>query len=128
MISFYKGKTPEEKDMIAKSGITIPTGAALKFDANGELELATGSNKPEFISVSKPITTTSSMKGVAVAVIDKSGTQEWIADASVSISNLKLGSKVQLASSADAITATTSSGIVEAIEIINSKKAVVKFD
>lgn len=128
MISFYKGKTPEEKDMIAKSGITIPTGAALKFDSNGELELATGSNKPEFISVSKPTTTTSSMKGIAVAVIDKSGTQEWIADASVSISNLKLGSKVQLASSADAITATTSSGIVEAIEIINSKKAVVKFD
>lgn len=127
MISFYRGKTPEEKDMIAKSGISIPTGAALKFDANGELELATGTNKPEFISVSAPITTTSKMKGIAVAVIDKSGTQEWVADASVSISSLKLGSKVTLASSGDAITATTASGIVEAIEILEAKKAVVKF-
>ena len=128
MISFYKGHTPEEKDMKVKSGIAVPTGTALKFDSDGNLELATGTNKPEFISVNAPIATTASNMKIAVAVIDKSGTQEWVADASVSISNLKLGSKVTLASTGDAITATTASGIVEAIEILESKKAVVKFD
>lgn len=127
MISFYKGKTPEEKDLEVKAGIAIPTGTALKYDANGQLELATGTNKPEYVSVNAPIAVSASKMKVAVAVIDKSGTQEWVADASVPISNLKLGSKVTLASTGDAITATTTSGIVEAIEILEAKKAVVKF-
>lgn len=127
MISFYRGKTPEEKDMKVKAGIAIPTGAALKFDANGDLELATGTNVPEFISINAPVALSTSNMKIGVAVIDKSKTQEWVADASVSISNLKLGSRVTLASTGDAITATTASGIVEAIEILEAKKAVVKF-
>lgn len=126
MIAFYKGATPVEKEYTVKTGINVPVGTALYLN-NGVLDIAGGTTEPEFISVNKAITSAASGTKAAVQVIDKSKTTEWIADASASISNIKVGNKVTLKADGTAITATTTSGIVEAIEIINNYKAVVKF-
>lgn len=126
MIAFYKGATPVEKEYTVKTGIDVPVGTALYMN-DGVLDIAGGTTEPEFISVNKDITSATSNMKAAVQVIDKSKTTEWIADSSVSISNIKAGNKVTLKSDGTAITATTTNGIVEAIEIINSYKAVVKF-
>ncbi len=126
MIAFYKGATPVEKEYTVKTGINVPIGTALYLN-NGVLDIAGGTTVPEFISVNKDIVSAASGMKAAVQVIDKSKTTEWIADASASISNIKVGNKVTLKADGTAITATTVSGIVEAIEIINNYKAVVKF-
>lgn len=126
MIAFYKGATPVEKEYTVKTGINVPVGTALYLN-NGVLDIAGGTTQPEFISVNKAITSAAEGTKAAVQVIDKSKTTEWIADASASISNIKVGNKVTLKADGTAITATTVSGIVEAIEIINNYKAVVKF-
>ena len=122
MFSFYKGKTPIEKELPITADVTYNVGDALVYGSAGTIVKATGTTAPEFIcaGVSGDI--------VVGQVIEED--MEFATTLSASGASLKLGNKVTINTDGDKVTATTSGGVAELVEIHNTAvggEVIVKF-
>lgn len=122
MFSFYKGKTPIEKELPATASTVYNVGDALVYGSAGTIVKATGTTKPEFIcaGVSGDV--------VVGQVIEED--MEFATTLSASGTSLKLGNKVTIGTDGDNVTATTTNGVAEIIEIHGTSvgdEVIVKF-
>ncbi len=97
------------------SAITPKRGMAMVL-SSGKLAIATGTNKPEFICVEEHSAAVAADTLVTVVRVDPQTVYET--ELSAAGTSLKLGDKVTLhASNGLQVTATTTSGVAEIVEI-----------
>jgi len=105
---------PVVKEFPAAAG-TYSVGEALVI-TNGLLTKASGSTTPTYISAGKGTLASGDTLAVNPVFEDK----EWKTTLSVTGSSLKVGEKVTIATDSAQVTATTTNGVAEIIEIISS--------
>lgn len=105
---------PIEKEVPATAGTTYKHGAAVKYGASsGTVELATGTNKPEFVYTGKDVT---AVTGAKISVVPVLPEYEFESELSTTGTSLKEGQKVTIASDGLRVTATTASGVFQLLE------------
>lgn len=127
MFSWYKGKTPIEKEYAATAAVAYKLGDALAFGEAGTIVKATGTTKPEFICASKDFTAAAGDK-VVCQVIEED--MEFKTAFSAAATSIKLGNKVTIGSNGDTVTATTTNGVAEVVEMMGTTSGsavIVKF-
>lgn len=127
MFSWYRGKTPIEKEYAATASTAYKLGDALGFGADGTIVKATGTTKPEFICASKDFTAKAGDK-VVCQVIEPD--MEFKTTFSAAATAIKLGNKVTINTDAAQVTATTTSGVAEVIAMngtASGSEVIVKF-
>lgn len=97
----------------AKSGIAISAGQALVF-SSGELVAATGTTKPEYVSVGK---VGAADENRDVAVIRVAPDQVYEVSVTAAPTSLKVGSKVTISSDGTEVTATTTDGVATIVNL-----------
>lgn len=101
------------------SGITPKLGMALVPNSNGQLAIATGTTAPTYISMFESETAVAA--GTVIPVVRVNKRTIYKTTLSASGTSLKLGNKVTLhASNGMQVTATTSDGVAEIVDIIDS--------
>lgn len=91
--------------------LALKVGTALVF-SSGKLTTATGTSKPEYISMTEIASTTA---GEKIAVIRVSDDTVYETELSVSSSSIVLGAKYTIDTTGGKITATTSGGVAEVV-------------
>lgn len=127
MFSWYRGKTPIEKELPATADTAYAIGDALVYGSAGTIVKATGATKPEFICASKDFTAKAGDKVVAQVIEED---MEFETTFSAVATSIKLGNKVTIDADGSKITATTTNGVAEVIEMAGTavgSKAIVKF-
>lgn len=116
---FYKSQiAPNAPDLIWKPTTTSETfkvGETLKLSSAGKLTKASGTDVPEFVCMAEYVAPSSNSKSIPVTEINPG--QIWTAPLQASGASLKPGDKVTIHSDGLQITATTTSGVVEIVEI-----------
>lgn len=126
MFAWYKGKTPIQKELVATAEETYSLGEALVL-ANGKATKCGATVKPEFICANKGFTAADGDK-VVVQVIEED--MEFKTTFSAAATSVKVGNKVTLNTDGAQVTATTTSGVAEVVDIIGTgvgDAVVVKF-
>lgn len=124
--SWYKGKTPIQKELIAKATQAYKLGDALGYNADGEVAPVGATVKPEFICASADFTAKEGDKVVGQVIEED---MEFVTTFSAAPTSIKLGNKVTLAN-ASQVTNTTANGVAEVIAINGDgvgAEAIVKF-
>ena len=99
------------------AAITPKIGMALAF-SSGNLTTATGTTKPEYISmIDKSAACTA---GDLIPVVRAAGDIVFETVSSASMASIHPGDKVTIASDGLRVTATTTSGVAEVMEILDS--------
>lgn len=122
MFSFYKGKTPIEKELPKTAATTYNVGDALVYGDAGTIVKATGTTKPEFICSGV------NSDSVIGQVIEED--MEFATVLSAAGTSLKLGNKVTIHTDGAKVTATTTNGVAELVEIhgtASGDEVIVKF-
>ena len=114
MFSWYKGKTPIQKELPATAAVAYKLGDALAYGADGTVVKATGTTKPEFICASKDFTAVAGDMVVGQVIEED---MEFKTTFSAAATSIKLGNKVTIGTNGDTVTATTSGGVAEVIEM-----------
>lgn len=121
-----QGTTPVIKEVKAAEG-TYKVGDALSLDANGRVAKASGTTKPTFISAGQGTLADDD----ALAVNPIYDGMEFATTFSANGSSLKKGNKVTIATNGAEVTATTTSGVAEIVEILGGgavgTEVIVKF-
>lgn len=127
MFSWYKGKTPIEKELPATAEVDYKLGDALAYGSAGTIVKATGTTKPEFICASSDFTAKAGDKVVGQVINEE---MEFLTSLSAAGTSLKLGNKVTIGTDGDKVTATTTNGVAEIIEMFGTSvgdNVIVKF-
>lgn len=127
MFSWYRGKTPIQKELPATASTEYKLGDALAYGSAGTIVKATGTTKPEFICASKDFTAEAG-DFVVGQVIEED--MEFKTTFSAAATSIKLGNKVTIGADGDSVTATTTNGIAEVIEMngtASGSEVVIKF-
>lgn len=121
-----QGTTPVIKEVKAASG-TYTVGMALAIDNNGRVAKASGTTVPTHISAGKGTLANDDI----LAVNPIYDGMEFLTTFSEDGSALKVGAKVTIATSGAEVTATTTSGVAEIVEIPSAgttgAEVIVKF-
>lgn len=126
MFAWYKGKTPIQKELIASSGTSYALGEALVV-SGGVATKCGATVKPEFICASKDFTAKTGDIVVGQRIEED---MEFKTALSATGSSLALGDKVTLDSDAQLVTATTTAGVAQIVELAGTAsgaEVVVKF-
>lgn len=102
-----------------KSGTAVGVGQALVFSA-GELVTASGTTKPEYISVGK---VGAADENRDVAVIRVAPDQVYEVSITAAPTSLKVGSKVTISSDGAEVTATTTDGVATVVNLCGATAA-----
>jgi len=100
----------------------ITQGEALVL-SSGKLVACGSTAKPSFIAVRD-----ADGGSASVPVFPVTPEQIYEADASTSLTEAVVGTKVTLASGSTSVTATTTNGVATLLQVISSLKALVKFE
>lgn len=115
MAGFIPYQYPHDVDPMAyyefASGLNVKPGDALYING-GKLALATGTQKPAFISNVRVVSTVAGVKYPVQPVMPGTIYETELAEASESIA---VGAKYTIAATADGITATTTNGVAEVV-------------
>lgn len=121
-----QGSVPVIKEVPAAKG-TYEVGDALTIDANGRVAKATGTTVPKYISAAKGDVDDND----AIAVNPILDGMEFATVFSANGSSLKKGQKVTIGTTGADVTATTTSGVAEIVEILGGgavgSAVIVKF-
>lgn len=124
--SWYKGKTPIQKELEATAAESFTLGEALVL-SSGKATKCGATTKPEFISMNKDFTAASGDK-IVVQVIEDD--MEFKTTFAATATSIKVGDKVTLHTDGAQATATTSSGVAEVVDKLGSasgSEVIVKF-
>jgi len=127
MFSWYKGKTPIEKELPATATVEYKLGDALAYGQDGTIVKATGTTKPEFICASNDFTAAAGDVVVGQLIEPE---MEFLTSLSAAGTSLKLGNKVTIHTDGAKVTATTINGVAEIIEMFGTasgSNVLVKF-
>lgn len=131
MFSFVKSNGGHNFPAIVEKPTTASTsykvGDALAL-SDGALVLATGETVPEFICAEKYDAPASGQKDICVYPVY--GFQEWKTTFAAAATALKVGDKVTIHTDGEQVTATTTKGVAEIVEILGTAigdSVVVKF-
>ncbi|MBQ7728049.1 MAG: hypothetical protein IJT60_05675 [Clostridia bacterium] len=111
-----------EPEFYPGGSAAITQGEGLKL-SSGKLVVCGATTKPSFIALAD-----AGANAAEVPVIPVTPEQIYEADASVSVAAAVVGTKVTLTATGDEITATTSDGVATILAILDTKKALVKFE
>lgn len=109
--SYDKAKPDHFEYKPVTGSLSIKVGTALAF-SGGKLAIATGTTKPEYISMTEIASTTD---GEDIAVIRVSDDTVYETELSVASSAIALGAKYTLDTNGEKITATTTNGVAEVV-------------
>lgn len=102
----------------AASAITPKVGMALVVNTSGQLALATGATKPTYICMCDRDDALTA--GDIIPVIRVEDGMIFATTFSVAGTSLKIGNKVTLATDGLRVTATTTDGVAEIVEIVDT--------
>lgn len=125
-LSWYKGKTPIQKELDATAAESYVLGEALVL-SSGKATKCGATTKPEFICANKDFTAASGDK-VVVQVIEED--MEFKTTFSATATSIVPGNKVTLHTDGAQVTATTSSGVAEVVDMrgtASGSEVIVKF-
>ncbi len=115
---FYKSQvepnSPTTIVLPTTASETYKVGELLKL-ASGKLTKASGTDTPAFVSQADYVAPAAGNKGIQVTQINHD--QWWIAPLQASGASLKVGDKVTVHTDGLQVTATTTNGVAEIIEI-----------
>lgn len=109
--SYDKAKPDHFEYKPITGSLSIKVGTALAF-SGGKLAIATGTTKPEYISMTEIASTTD---GEDIAVIRVSDDTVYETELAVASSAIALGAKYTLDTNGEKITATTTNGVAEVV-------------
>ncbi len=109
--SYDKAKPDHFEYKPVTGSLSIKVGTALAF-SGGKLAIATGTTKPEYISMTEIASTTD---GGDIAVIRVSDDTVYETELAVASSAIALGTKYTLDTNGEKITATTTNGVAEVV-------------
>lgn len=109
--SYDKAKPDHFEYKPVTGSLSIKVGTALAF-SGGKLAIATGTTKPEYISMTEIASTTD---GEDIAVIRVSDDTVYETELAVASSAIALGAKYTLDTNGEKITATTTNGVAEVV-------------
>lgn len=108
----YDDSRPDSFEyIVGTTGISVKVGTALYF-ASGKLAIATGTTKPEYISMSEIASVAANQEIPVIRVSDDTVYETELSTASAAIA---LGAKYTLDATGSKITATTSGGVAEVV-------------
>lgn len=121
MFDFYNSQIkPNSPDLIWKpttASETYHVGETLKL-SSGKVTKASGTDVPEFVCMAEYVAPATGMKDIPVTEINPG--QLWAAPLQASGASLVVGDKVTIHTDGLQITATTTSGVAEIVEIPNT--------
>ena len=109
--SYDKAKPDHFEYKPVTGSLSIKVGTALAF-SGGKLAIATGTTKPEYISMTEIASTTD---GEDISVIRVSDDTVYETELAVASSAIALGAKYTLDTNGEKITATTNNGVAEVV-------------
>lgn len=112
------GRVPP-MEYLPAGAIQPKVGLALT-QSDGLLAVCTGTTKPSYICMTETAAAVASGTVIPVIRVDKDTVFET--EFSASASSIKLGNKVTIASDGLRVTATTTSGVAEVVEILDSSE------
>lgn len=114
-MSFKIHKTDDGRvppyEYLPAGAITPKIGTALYVNTSGQLALATGTQKPTYISMLEAESALTA--GTVIPVIRVASDIEFETVSSAAFTSIKVGNKVTLSATADSVTATTTDGVAE---------------
>lgn len=102
----------------AASAITPKVGMALVVNTSGQLALATGATKPTYICMCEKNSALTAGEVIPVTRVEDG--MIFATSFSAAGTSLKIGNKVTLATDGLRVTATTTDGVAEIVEIVNT--------
>lgn len=109
--SYDKAKPDHFEYKPVAGSLSIKVGTALAF-SSGKLTIASGTTKPEYISMTEIAST---VAGEDIAVIRVGDDTVYETELSVASSGIALGAKYTIDANGEKITATTTSGVAEVV-------------
>lgn len=109
--SYDKAKPDHFEYKPVTGSLSIKVGTALAF-SSGKLAIASGTTKPEYISMTEIPATTA---GEDIAVIRVGDDTVYETELSAASTGIALGAKYTLDASGEKITATTAGGVAEVV-------------